>query len=84
MEDHCQILTWSDGTCLWNPHECNANHAQSNDHDLLSFLRRPWILGSVFFWVMAIDRSLASLHARGGVCPRHLGVVNTTKLEKDG
>ena len=56
---------------LVDSHEGNAHHSQADDNNLLPLVRRSWILGTFFFWVVAIDWHLPGLHARGGVGPRH-------------
>lgn len=59
---------------LLDSHECNAHHSQANNNDLLPLVGGPGILGTVFFWIVAIDWHFSGLHARGGVCPRHGGI----------
>ena len=56
---------------LVDSHEGNAHHSQADNDNLLPLVRRSWILGTFFFWVVGIDWDLPSLHAGGGVGPRH-------------
>ena len=56
---------------LVDSHEGNAHHSQADNDNLFPLVRRRWILGTFFFWVVAIDWHLPGLHARGGVRPRH-------------
>ena len=55
-------------------HEGNAHHSQADNDNLLPLVGRSWILGTFFFWVVAIDWHLPGLHAGGGVRPRHSGL----------